>query len=107
LIDLPLLSIIIPSCNEEKFIGKCLDSIVANDFPKDRLKIFIVDAYDCNEWFKPVYEQFSIPWNYIDLNYFAITHKGPYDAILLCEVIEHLARWPAEVLSELRGSLML
>lgn len=64
-----------------------------------------VDAYDCDEWFKPVCEQFSIPWNYIDLNYSAIIRKGPYDAILLCEVIEHIARWPAEVLSELRGSL--
>ena len=64
-----------------------------------------VDTYDCSEWFKPVCERFSIPWNYINLNQTAVISKGPYDAILLCEVIEHIARWPAEVLSELRGSL--
>jgi len=64
-----------------------------------------VDAYDCCEWFKPLYDQFSIPWNYIDLNQTADTVKGPYAAILLCEVIEHIARWPADVFSELNRSL--
>lgn len=51
-----------------------------------------VDAYDCSEWFKPVYDQFAIPWNYIDVNQSAVISKGPYDVILLCEVIAHVAR---------------
>jgi glycosyltransferase involved in cell wall biosynthesis len=42
--DLPKVSIVIPCRNEEKFIGKCLDSIVANDYPKDRLEILVVDG---------------------------------------------------------------
>jgi len=37
-------SVIIPCRNEEKFIGKCLDSILANDFPRDRLEILIIDG---------------------------------------------------------------
>ena len=37
-------SIIIPCRNEEKFIGKCLDSIIANDCPKDRFEILVVDG---------------------------------------------------------------
>ena len=37
-------SIIIPCRNEEKFIGKCLDSIIAQDFSKDNLKVLIVDG---------------------------------------------------------------
>ncbi|MDD2731826.1 MAG: glycosyltransferase family 2 protein [Candidatus Pacebacteria bacterium] len=37
-------SIIIPSRNEERFIGPCLDSIISNDWPKDRLEILIVDG---------------------------------------------------------------
>jgi len=41
---LPLISIIIPCRNEEKYIGKCLDSIIANDYPKDRLEILIGDG---------------------------------------------------------------
>jgi len=64
-----------------------------------------VDAYDCSEWFRPICEQFSIPWNYIDLNQPVVLSRSPYDAILLCEVIEHLCRWPAEVLADLGNSL--
>jgi len=37
-------SIIIPCRNEEKFIGECLDSIIANDYPKDKLEILVVDG---------------------------------------------------------------
>lgn len=40
----PLVSIIIPCRNEEKFIGACLDSIIANDYPKDRLEVMVVDG---------------------------------------------------------------
>lgn len=42
--DLPKVSIVIPCRSEEKFIGKCLDSILANDYPKDRLEILVVDG---------------------------------------------------------------
>ena len=37
-------SIIIPCRNEERFIGECLDSIVASDYPKDRLEVLGVDG---------------------------------------------------------------
>ena len=37
-------SIIIPCRNEEKFIGRCLNSILANDYPKDKLEILIIDG---------------------------------------------------------------
>jgi len=40
----PLVSIIIPCRNEEKFIGGCLDSIISSDYPKDRLEVFVVDG---------------------------------------------------------------
>lgn len=41
---LPMVSVIIPCRNEEKFIGVCLDSILANDYPKDRLEILVVNG---------------------------------------------------------------
>ncbi|MBE7447189.1 MAG: glycosyltransferase [Planctomycetia bacterium] len=41
---LPLVSIIIPCRNEEKFISKCLDSIIAQDYPKDRIEVLVVDG---------------------------------------------------------------
>ena len=37
-------SIIIPCRNEEKFIGKCLDSIIAQDYPKENLEVFVADG---------------------------------------------------------------
>src|SRR5208282_5579435 len=37
-------SIIIPCRNEREFIGMCLDSILANDFPKEELEILVVDG---------------------------------------------------------------
>jgi glycosyltransferase involved in cell wall biosynthesis len=42
--DLPLISIIIACRNEEKFIGKCLDSIIHQVYPKDRLEVLVVDG---------------------------------------------------------------
>lgn len=36
--DSPFVSIIIPCRNGEKFIGKCLDSIIATDYPKNKRK---------------------------------------------------------------------
>jgi len=40
----PSVSIIIPCRNEEKYIGKCLDSIIAQDYPKDKVEILILDG---------------------------------------------------------------
>jgi len=40
----PFISIIIPCQNEEKYIKKCLDSIINNDYSKDRLEVLVVDG---------------------------------------------------------------
>ncbi len=42
--NLPFVSLIIPCRNEEKFIGKCLDSLINQDYPKDKLEILVVDG---------------------------------------------------------------
>jgi glycosyltransferase involved in cell wall biosynthesis len=41
---MPFVSIVIPCRNEEKFIQKCLESLVGQDYPKDRLEILVVDG---------------------------------------------------------------
>jgi len=41
---IPFVSIIIPCRNEEKFIEKCINSIIANDYPKNKLEVLIVDG---------------------------------------------------------------
>lgn len=42
--DLPEVSIVIPIRNEEDHIGECLDSILANDYPAEKLQIIVVDG---------------------------------------------------------------
>lgn len=37
-------SIIVPCRNERKYIVKCLDSIIAQDYPKDKLEVLVVDG---------------------------------------------------------------
>ncbi len=40
----PLVSIVIPCRNELGYIGPCLDSILASDYPQDRLEVVIADG---------------------------------------------------------------
>lgn len=40
----PIVSIIIPCRNEENYINGCLDSVIGQHYPKDRLDILIVDG---------------------------------------------------------------
>lgn len=42
--NLHFITIIIPCLNEENYIGKCLDSVIANDYPKDRLEVLVMDG---------------------------------------------------------------
>ena len=42
--NMPLVSIVIPIRNEERFVRDCLESIITNDYPKDKLEIIVVDG---------------------------------------------------------------
>ncbi|MHC4114239.1 MAG: glycosyltransferase family 2 protein [Planctomycetota bacterium] len=42
--DMPFISIIIPCRNEEDFIGRCLDSIITQDYPKDKFEVLVIDG---------------------------------------------------------------
>lgn len=37
-------SIIIPCRNEKYHIARCLDSVIANDYPKDKLEVLVIDG---------------------------------------------------------------
>ena len=39
-----MLSVVCPIYNEEKYIAKCLDSIIEQDFPKDDMELLLVDG---------------------------------------------------------------
>lgn len=38
------LSVVVPICNEEKYIRACIESIIKQDFPKDELEVIFVDG---------------------------------------------------------------
>ena len=40
----PFVSIVVPCRNEERYLGACLDSILAGDYPPDRLEVLVVDG---------------------------------------------------------------
>jgi cellulose synthase/poly-beta-1,6-N-acetylglucosamine synthase-like glycosyltransferase len=40
---IPSITFIIPAYNEEKNIGKCLEAILSLDYPKNKLKVMVVD----------------------------------------------------------------
>jgi succinoglycan biosynthesis protein ExoA len=41
---LPFVSIIVPCRNEERHIAQCLESILANDYPQERMEILVLDG---------------------------------------------------------------
>jgi glycosyltransferase involved in cell wall biosynthesis len=62
--EIPFVSILIPTRNEEKFIGTCLDSLVANDYPKDKCEIIIIDGLSEDDTINQV-NDYSNRYNYI------------------------------------------
>src|SRR5260370_34944404 len=42
--SLPFVTVVVPCRNEEKRIASCLESILANDYPKDRMEILVLDG---------------------------------------------------------------
>ncbi len=45
----PLVSVIVPCRNEGRWIAACLQSILDNDYPKDRLEILVVDGMSTDD----------------------------------------------------------
>lgn len=42
--EIPFVSAVIACRNEEGYIRSCLDSVIANDYPKDRLEVLVIDG---------------------------------------------------------------
>jgi glycosyltransferase involved in cell wall biosynthesis len=59
-------SIVVPCFNEAKDIRSCLDSVVANDFPKDQLELLVVDGRS-NDGTREIILEFSKRYSWISL----------------------------------------
>ena len=42
--DLPFVSVVVPMRNEQRFIERCLRSLMAQDYPQDRFEVIVVDG---------------------------------------------------------------
>ncbi len=45
----PFISVIIPCRNERSYIGRCLDSLIEQDYPKDKIEVLVVDGLSGDE----------------------------------------------------------
>ncbi len=62
----PLVSITIPCRDEEKFIDKCLNSIIANDYPKDKLEVLAIDGMS-DDGTQRIVERYAQKYSFIRL----------------------------------------
>lgn len=61
-----LVSIIIPCRNEEKYISRCLDSIVSQDFSKEKLEVLVINGIS-EDRTKEIIKEYSRCFPYIKL----------------------------------------
>ncbi|MBC7472849.1 MAG: glycosyltransferase family 2 protein [Candidatus Sericytochromatia bacterium] len=59
-------AIVIPCRNEEKYIAKCLESIINNDYPKDKLEVFVCDGMS-NDQTQSIVDEFTKKYSFIKL----------------------------------------
>lgn len=62
----PFISVIIPTFNEEKFIVSLLENILHQDYPKDRLEVFIIDGISKDRT-REIIESYQKQYPYIQL----------------------------------------
>lgn len=65
-IDMPFVSVIVPIYNEEHYLARCLDSILANDYPKDHLEILMIDGMS-NDRSREIVQEYAQRFPFIRL----------------------------------------
>lgn len=63
---LPFVSVLMPVRNEEKFIGRSLGAVLAQDYPLDRMEIIVADGMS-NDMTRQVFDHLALGRNNISL----------------------------------------
>lgn len=61
-----LVSVIIPCRNEEKYISICLNSIIENDYPKEKLEVLVVDGMS-EDRTREIVEKYTKQYSFVRL----------------------------------------
>ncbi|MCI0439080.1 MAG: glycosyltransferase family 2 protein, partial [Chloroflexi bacterium] len=64
--ELPLVTVVMPVRNEEQHIAECLGSVIANDYPRDRLEVLVVDGMS-TDGTKGIVKGYSQKYPYVRL----------------------------------------
>ena len=62
--NFPKVTVVIPCRNEEKFIGQCLDSLIEQDYPKEKLEIFVLNGMSTDKT-RQIAEAYSKKYSFI------------------------------------------
>jgi glycosyltransferase involved in cell wall biosynthesis len=62
----PYVSIVMPIRNEERYIERCLDSILDNDYPNDRYEILVIDGMSTDRT-REIIKAYSERYSYVKL----------------------------------------
>jgi cellulose synthase/poly-beta-1,6-N-acetylglucosamine synthase-like glycosyltransferase len=64
--EMPMVSVIIPCRDEAKYIGKCLDSIIASDYPNENLEVLVIDGMS-EDGTRKIVESYALKYSFIKL----------------------------------------
>ena len=45
----PFVTVVVPARNEERYIERCLYSLAAQDYPRERLEVLVLDGMSTDE----------------------------------------------------------
>lgn len=62
--NLPFVSVIIPCRNEAGWIARCLDSIIATDYPNEKLEVLVVDGLS-NDGTQAIIDNYALQHSFI------------------------------------------
>lgn len=61
-----MLTVIVPIYNEEKYISQCIESIVAQDYPKDDLEVLLVDGMSTDRT-REIVSEYAVKYPFIHM----------------------------------------
>lgn len=64
--NIPSISVLVPCRNEQDFIGPCLDSIISNNYPHDKMEIIVIDGMS-EDKSNPILSEYSRRFPFIKL----------------------------------------
>jgi cellulose synthase/poly-beta-1,6-N-acetylglucosamine synthase-like glycosyltransferase len=73
----PQLSVLIPAYNEEGYVGRCIDAVIASDYPKEKFEIVVIDDGSEDGTYDEAKQRESVP----NVSVHQKSNGGKHDAL--------------------------